>query len=590
MLHLVVERGLDDRAVVDAHLALLVDPREGVFHPVDIVTVGEVLASVRTAALLALLGGVHGDLRVGHQVVELERLDEVGVPHHALVRHLEVVQSGGDLVNLLHALGQGLLRTEHGGVVLHHPLHRLPDIRGGVLAVAPSNLVQVRHGILTRVGGNLLVGHAGLEGLGDGVRARTAENDDVEKGVGAEAVGAVHGGARALTRGEQARHGRVLAVGAQGQHLTLVVGGDATHVVVHGGDHRDGLLGDVHTGEDRGSLRDTRQTLGEELGGKVVEVEVDVVLFRPDAASLANLEGHRARHDIARGEVLGGGRVTLHEALTLAVPEDTTLAARALGDEAPGAVDAGGVELDKLLILHGETRARRHRVTVSRARVRGRRGEVRASVASRRQHRLVRPEPVEGSVLHAHRDDADALALVHDEINRKILHEELGVVLERLSVEGVKHRVSSPVRGARAPVRLATLAVVQRLAPEGALVDLAVVGATEGQAVVLELDHSLGRLAAHVLDGILVTEPVRTLDGVVRVPPPVVLGHVSESGVDATLRGYRVRTRGEELGDARRLETVLGQADGGAKTRTTRTDDDGIVLVVDDGVSALACR
>jgi len=56
------------------------------------------------------------------------------------------------------------------------------------------------------------------------------------------------------------------------------------------------------------------------------------------------------------------------------------------------------------------------------------------------------------------------------------------------------------------------------------------------------------------------------------------------------LRGYRVRTRGEELGDARRLETVLGQADGGAKTRTTRTDDDGIVLVVDDGVSALACR
>ena len=322
----------------------------------------------------------------------------------------------------------------------------------------------------------------------------------------------------------------------------------------------------------------------------MVEVEVDVVLFRPDAASLANLEGHRARHDIARGEVLGGGRVTLHEALTLAVPEDTTLAARALGDEAPGAVDAGGVELDKLLILHGETRARHHRVTVSRARVRGRRGEVRASVASRRQHRLVRPEPVEGSVLHAHRDDADALTLVHDEIKREVLHEELGVVLERLSVEGVKHRVSSPVRGARAPVRLATLAVVQRLAPEGALVDLAVVGATEGQAVVLELDHSLGRLAAHVLDGILVTEPVRALDGVVRVPPPVVLGHVSESGVDATLRGYRVRTRGEELGDARRLETVLGQADGGAKTRTTRTDDDGIVLVVDDGVSALACR
>ena len=72
----------------------------------------------------------------------------------------------------------------------------------------------------------------------------------------------------------------------------------------------------------------------------------------------------------------------------------------------------------------------------------------------------------------------------------------------------------------------------------------------ERQAVVLELDDRLGRLAAHVLDRVLVAEPVAALDRVVRVPAPVVLGHVAERRVDAALRGDGVRARREELGDA----------------------------------------
>jgi hypothetical protein len=61
------------------------------------------------------------------------------------------------------------------------------------------------------------------------------------------------------------------------------------------------------------------------------------------------------------------------------------------------------------------------------------------------------------------------------------------------------------------------------VAAEGTLVDLAVVGAVEGHAVVLELDDDLVGLAAHELDGVLVAEPVGPLDGVVHVPVPVVL-------------------------------------------------------------------
>ena len=70
------------------------------------------------------------------------------------------------------------------------------------------------------------------------------------------------------------------------------------------------------------------KALGEELRGEVVEVEVDVVLLRADAAPLADLHRHRARDDVARREVLRGGRVALHEALALAVAQDAALAAR----------------------------------------------------------------------------------------------------------------------------------------------------------------------------------------------------------------------------------------------------------------------
>ena len=82
------------------------------------------------------------------------------------------------------------------------------------------------------------------------------------------------------------------------------------------------------------------------------------------------------------------------------------------------------------------------------------------------------------------------------------------------------------------------------------------------------------------MDGILVTEPVGALDGVKHVPPPVVLVHVAESGVDAALGSNSVAPRGEQLGDASRVEAGLSQAEGSTQTGTAGTDDDRIVLVV----------
>lgn len=65
--------------------------------------------------------------------------------------------------------------------------------------------------------------------------------------------------------------------------LSAEVGGRAAHVVVHGGQHGDGLLGDVDAREDHGRLRDAGQALLQLLGGQVVQLEVHVVLLRPAA-------------------------------------------------------------------------------------------------------------------------------------------------------------------------------------------------------------------------------------------------------------------------------------------------------------------
>ena len=308
------------------------------------------------------------------------------------------------------------------------------------------------------------------------------------------------------------------------------------------------------------------------------------VLAPRRTAAFANLDGHGARDDVARGQVLGDGGVLLHEALAEAVEQVAALAAGALGDEAPGAVDAGRVELDKLHVLEREARARDHGVAVARAGVRGRARKVGAAVAAGGEDGLVRAEAVQAAVLHVERHHADALALVHDEVERKVLDEEGGVVLERLAVQRVQDGVARAVGGRRAPVRLAVLAVVERLAAKGALVDLALVRARERHAVVLQLDHRARRLAAHVVDRVLVAQPVAALDRVVHVPPPVVLAHVAQRRVHTALRRRRVRARREELGDARHVEALLGEPKGRAQAGAASAHDNRVVLVVDDRV------
>src|SRR5499433_444184 len=237
----------------------------------------------------------------------------------------------------------------------------------------------------------------------------------------------------------------------------------------------------------------------------MIEAQVDVVIELAHPATLADLDRHRARDYVARGEILGGGRVAFHEALALGVDQIATLAARALGDQTAGAVDPGRMELDKLHVLQRQAGTQHHRVAVTRAGVGAGASEVHASVAAGRQYCLAGTEAVDRAVVELERDDATAPALVvHDQVDGEIFDEELRRMAQRLAVQGMEDGVAGTVGSSRGTLRRA-LAVVDGHAAKRTLIDLALLGTRERHAPVIELVDRLRSVAAQILDRVLVS-------------------------------------------------------------------------------------
>ena len=120
------------------------------------------------------------------------------------------------------------------------------------------------------------------------------------------------------------------------------------------------------------------------------------------------------------------------------------------------------------------------------------------------------------------------------------------------------------------------LAEVGHVAAKRTLVNLAVFQTVKRHAEVFKLDHGFGRLAAHEFDGVLITQPVRPLHGVVHVPVPAVFLHVAKAGRNAPLGGNGVRTGREHLGQDGSFQTGLGELQRGTQARTTGAHDYGV--------------
>src|ERR1700746_2135322 len=116
------------------------------------------------------------------------------------------------------------------------------------------------------------------------------------------------------------------------------------------------------------------------------EMQEDVVALRPAAAALTDFDLDRPADDVACAEIFGVWRIALHEALALGICQIPAFAARALGDQASCAIDAGRMKLDELHILQWESRAQGHCISVAGADMRLGRREIGASAAASRQY------------------------------------------------------------------------------------------------------------------------------------------------------------------------------------------------------------
>jgi hypothetical protein len=355
------------------------------------------------------------------------------------------------------------------------------------------------------------------------------KNEGVEQRVRSEAVAAVHGHAGHLASGVQARDvGLPVHVGLHPAHDVVVARLDV-----------DRLLGDVHAGEVAAHVHDLPQCLVDALARHDGDVESHGAVG--EAPALVDLGLLGARDYVARGELELVRRVLLHEALALGVVQVSAFAARALGDQKAVALERGGVVLHHLHVHERRTRTVGERDAVASADEGVGGGVVDLAVATGRQDHCLGAEQLGLAVAHVARDHAGYLAVLvgHESGVEPLLVAEHLVVLEKLLVEHVEDRLAGDVRH--------VVGAGGRGAAEGAGAELALLVAVEGHAEVLEIEDLLGRGLAHDLDGVLVTQVVRALDGVERVRLPAVLG--IQRRVDAALRRVGVRADWVDLGE-----------------------------------------
>jgi hypothetical protein len=246
------------------------------------------------------------------------------------------------------------------------------------------------------------------------------------------------------------------------------------------------------------------------------------------------------------------------------------LAARALGDEEAEARERRRVVLDHLHVHQRGADPVGHGDPVPGADQGIRRGVVDLPVAARGEDHGLRGEQLHGAVSDVARDHPrDAAIVVLDQRRGEplLVAGDL-LVLHELLVEHVQNRLPGDVGDVVRPG-------CGRPA-ERPLAEPAPLVAVEGDTEVFEVEELVRRLPAHDLDGVLVAEVIRALDGVEGVRLPGILR--VERCVDAALGRIRMRPHGMNLGDHTNRSAQLSRGKSGALARKASTDDQYVVL------------
>lgn len=146
MVHFIVERFVDDWAVVQDHICILhvsaVKEAQRVLHPVHIISVWVVLVRMGAAGFLASLRGHHLLACLVDEVLKLKGLDEVCVPDEAAVFDANFLVLLHDLRNLLCALLQIFGIAVHWCKALHGDLEFPAQICSGNRPFAVADLIE----------------------------------------------------------------------------------------------------------------------------------------------------------------------------------------------------------------------------------------------------------------------------------------------------------------------------------------------------------------------------------------------------------------------------------------------------------------
>ena len=190
---------------------------------------------------------------------------------------------------------------------------------------------------------------------------------------------------------------------------------------------------------------------------------------------------------------------------------------------------------------------------------------------------------MKGAIFKAPRQYPSALVIFHQQIKCKILKIKLCPMLQSLLVKRMEHRMSGPVGGRASPHRL-PFSIMRCHPAERALIDSSVFRSRKRNAVVFEFHHRIRRFPAHVLDRILITQPIRPFYGIVHMPAPIVFAHVTERSTDATLRGNGMASSGENFGDTGGRQVFRRATESCSKARPASAYHDHFVAVVNNFV------
>jgi len=146
--------------------------------------------------------------------------------------------------------------------------------------------------------------------------------------------------------------------------------------------------------------------------------------------------------------------------------------------------------------------------------------------------------------------------------------------------------MAGSVRHSTASVSLATFAEFLRLSTKSSLVDFTFFSSWKWHAIWFEFQNGFRCLHGHVLNCILITEPVTSFHCIIKVPFPVILVHIAQSSINTSLGCNSVWSRREEFRNAGGFESGLWKPKGCPKSSTSGTYNYGVIFMINHCIIA----